>query len=334
MIRLVYAEGDPAARGRALGGALGDLVARSLAFYRDYLGLARKELRRALVPYREAAERRLPRLVAQLDAMAEAAQADPVELFAVNALEELEPLLEPRKTPVERCATFTAVGPDATILAHSEHWLAKDADSIALVVERPAEGSPALASPTVACCLPAVGLNAYGTAQGIDSLTARDDGPGVPRVFVSRHALEARDRVDAIARAGLAGRAGGYGHVFAFVGGETFAVETTAERLAVLDGRGGHTNHYLDPELVETGDSPRASSVARHARLAELLRESPPRTSSDAMSILTDDGLAPVDPEYATLFAMVCEVESGRMWVAPGDPRDCAYEEVDTSGVA
>jgi isopenicillin-N N-acyltransferase like protein len=334
VIRLVHAEGDPAARGRALGSALGDLVARSLDFYRDYLGLGREELRRALVPYRDAAERRLPRLVRQLDAMAEAAEADPVQLFAVNALEELEPLRGRRETAVERCTTFTAVGPGWTILAHSEHWLAEDAHNIALVVERPTEGSPAVASPTVACCLPAVGLNAHGTAQGIDSLTARDDGLGVPRVLVSRHALEARDRGDAIARAGLAGRAGGYGHVFAFAGGETLAVETTAERLAVLDGREGHTNHYLDPELAEYGDSPRASSLARHVRLAELLRQSSPQTPADAMTILTDDGLAPVHPEYATLFAMVCEVETGRMWVAPGDPRERAYEEVDTSGVA
>lgn len=334
MIRLVHAEGDPAARGRAMGGALGDLVARSLGFYRDYLGLGREELGRALAPYRKAAERRLPRLVQQLDALAEAAEADPLELFAVNTLEELEPLLEPRKATVERCTTFTAVGPGATVLAHSEHWLAEDADNIALVVERPAEGSPALASPTVACCLPAVGLNAHGTAQGIDSLTARDDGPGVPRVLVSRHALEARDRGDAIARAGLPGRAGGYGHVFAFAGGETLAVETTGKRLAVIDGPGGHTNHYLDPELAETGALPRTSSTARHTRLAELLRGSSAHTPEGAMAILTDDALAPVDPEYATLFAMVCEVETGRMWVSPGDPRDHAYEEVDTSGVA
>ena len=48
----------------------------------------------------------------------------------------------------------------------------------------------------------------------------------------------------------------------------------------------------------------------------------------------TDVTAMPFGIDTPTLFAMVCEVESGRMWVAPGDPRDCAYEEVDTSGVA
>lgn len=73
-----------------------------------------------------------------------------------------------------------------------------------------------VASPTVVCCLPAVGLNAHGGAQGIGSLTAVDDGVGVPRVLVSRSSLEARNRADAIARAAMPGRAGGYGHVYGF----------------------------------------------------------------------------------------------------------------------
>jgi hypothetical protein len=333
MIRVVWADGDAAARGRALGLELGDLIDRSLGFYREHIGMKTDDLRRSLAPYREAAERRLPGLVSLLDAMADAAGADPVELFAVNALEELDPLLEPREATVERCNTFTAVAPSVTILGHSEHWLAGDAENVAVVIERPDDGSPALASPTIACSLPAVGLNAHRTAQGIDSLTAVDDGPGVPRVLVSRNALEASDRGDAIRRAGLAGRAGGYAHAFAFAGGDTLTVETTAEHLAELHGAGGHTNHYLDPDLAALERGPTEPSRARHSRLADLLRERPPRTPEDAMTLLQDGGLAPARAEYATHFAMVCEVESGRMWVAPGDPRTCAYEEVDLAGV-
>ncbi|MGH2996396.1 MAG: carcinine hydrolase/isopenicillin-N N-acyltransferase family protein, partial [Gaiellaceae bacterium] len=161
-----------------------------------------------------------------------------------------------------------------------------------------------------------------------------DDREGVPRVLVSRHALEAVDRADAVRRAGLAGRAGGYAHVLALPAADTFSIETTAGRLAVLDGPGGHTNHYLDPELAEVGSEPSESSLARYARLAELLAERPPQTPEDAMATLRDDGLAPQgDPATAVLFAMVCEVESGRMWVAPGDPREMPYEEVDLAGV-
>jgi isopenicillin-N N-acyltransferase like protein len=335
VLRLVEVGGDATARGRALGRALAPEIHASLHSYRrrlDAHGVGPVELERLLASYRAAAGRRLPALAAMLDAMAAGAEADPVELFAVNAFEELDPLLERREAAAQRCTTFTAVAPGATILAHSEHWLAEDAENVALVVERPVDG-PALVSPTVACCLPAVGLNARGAAQGIDSLTALDDGPGVPRVLVSRHALEAADKDDAVRRAGLAGRAGGYGHVFAFAGGETLTVETTAERLAVLEGSGGHTNHYLDPDLAELERGEVDRSRARHARLQELLRRRAPRTPEDAMTVLQDDGLAPASPEYATLFAMVCDVDSGRLWLAPGDPREHAYDEVDLADV-
>jgi hypothetical protein len=37
-------------------------------------------------------------------------------------------------------------------------------------------------------------------------------------------------------------------------------------------------------------------------------------------------------PEESTIvFSMVCDLESGRMWVAPGCPCETDYEEVDLS---
>ena len=224
MLRVVQAEGDGATRGRAIGSELGDLVHRSLGFYRDYLAdLGIRDLAAAIAPYRVAAERSLPEHMETIAAMAAAAEVSEDELFAVNACEELEVLPRPAgRSPVERCSTFTAVGPGFAILAHNEQWFAGDADNVALIVERPSE-AVAVASPTPAACLPAVGMNGLGGAQGIDSLTAHDDGVGVPRVLVSRHGLEAGGRPDAIRRVGLPGRAGGYAHVYAFRGGGRFS---------------------------------------------------------------------------------------------------------------
>jgi hypothetical protein len=322
-LRVVRVEGDATARGRRAGEALGDLVARSLAFYRGYLSDRSADLE----PFRRAAERALPEHVTWLDAFAAGADASPAELFAVNALEELEQL-----SPVERCSTFAAHGEGCTLLGHNEMWLEGDRGNVAVLVERPADG-PAVASPTIACCLPAVGLNAYRLAFGVDSLTARDDRVGVPRVFVSRHVLDAASRDDAERRASLPGRAGGYAYVVA-APGEAFTIETTAEQAASFYGPAAHTNHYLAPELQDLGDEGSASSAARYAHLSRLLHERPPRTPEDAMAILRDHACEPTpDGEDAVLFSMVCEVESGRMWVAPGDPAETDYEEVDLAGV-
>lgn len=321
-LRVVRLEGDAGSRGRRAGELLGDLVHRSLAFYRDFF--EGREL--DLAPLREAAERSLPEHVAWLDACAAGAEVSPDELFAVNALEELE-----RRTPVERCSTFAALGEGFALLGHNEMWYEGDRGNVAVVVERPASG-PAIASPTLASCLPVVGMNAHRLAQGVDSLTARDDRLGVPRVLVSRHVLDARSRDDAHRRAALPGRSGGYAYVVA-APGQAFTIETSAERATILDGPGVHTNHYLAPELQEVGDAASTSSRSRHAHLEELLRERPPRTPEDAMALLRDHACEPHDGDSAVVFSTVCEVESGRMWVAPDDPSQAEFEEVDLDGV-
>ena len=363
-IRVVRGQGSPAERGKQIGRALGDLIERSLGFYHDYFeqrGIASKALQDFLAPYLLAAEEHLPAYAAMVKAMAEGAMVPVWELFAVNAFEELEPLLSPDQDnlsflqrdvgyaspplrPADRCSSFAVSGPGFTLMGHNEQWLAGDYGNVAVVMEIPSNGTPALVSPTVVCCLPAVGMNEAGGAQAIQSLIAADDGVGVPRVLVSRHSLEASDRLDAIRRASTEGRAGGYGHLFAFAGGDTFIVETTGERTSLLEGPGPHTNHYLDPELSELGPDPSDGSTARYERLLNLIEERRPSTPSGVMEILRDHQSAPQaiclhpdvsqgDEAAAIVFSMVCDLEDGRMWVAPGNPCSTPYEEIDLTDV-
>jgi isopenicillin-N N-acyltransferase-like protein len=301
--------------------------------------------------------------MATMKGMSEGAMVPVLELFAINAFEELEPMLESPegellflqrkegyvKAPpspagrIERCSSFTVATPERTILAHNEHWLAGDVGNVAVVLDMPDGGVP-VASPTVVCCLPAVGMNGHRGAQGIGSLTAADDGVGVPRVLVSRSALEAADRRDAIDRAGLASRAGGYGHVFAFPRGETCIVETTGELVAVHDGPGAHTNHYLSPELAEIAPLASEGSTARYRRLTQLLDERRPQTADQVMDIMRDHESSPqaicLHPDRdegeeasAVMFSMVTDLDEGRMWVASGNPCESPYEEIDLAGV-
>ncbi len=334
---VVVAAGGPRERGLVVGRELAEPIHRSLGFYRGFFESRGLDLEREIAPYVAAAERSLPHLVEQVRGMAEGADASFTELFAVNAYEELDEFSDP-----DRCSTFTAAGEGATVLAHAEMWCVGDVGNVAVVVERPDDG-PWVAAPTVVCSLPAVGLNAHGAAEGIDSLAARTDRVGVPRVLVSRHSLDARDRADALRRAGLPGRAGGYAHTYAFRGGDRVAIETTSDRIAVVD-RPGHANHYLDPGLAEVGDKPSAESLSRQERLDAILAERPPRSVEDAMELLRDHAGDPQaichhpagddDAEAsAVVFAFVAEVEEGRLWVAAGNPCEHAFEEVDLADV-
>jgi isopenicillin-N N-acyltransferase-like protein len=370
-IRVVRARGDGFNRGIRIGKELADLLQGSVDFYHRYLerrGISSQELQDLLTPYLVAAETAFPESMAVLKGMSVGAMVPILELVSINAFEELEPLLEtpegelgflqrkegylrseppaaatePTTRPpiVERCSSLSVRTPEGTLLAHNEHWLAGDLGNVAVIVDVPESGRVAVASPTVVACLPAVGMNAHGAAQGIGSLTASDDGVGVPRVLVSRSSLEARDRADAIARAAMAGRAGGYGHVYAFAGGDAFTVETTGRRHALIDAPGPHTNHYVDPGLAEIAPEASEGSRARLARLRELLTERRPASPEDLMEIMQDHRSAPQaiclhpDPEEgdeasAVMFSMVAHVESKRMWVAAGNPCEHPYTEID-----
>ena len=158
--------------------------------------------------------------------------------------------------------------------------------------------------------------------------------------FTWNSALEARDRADALARASMLGRAGGYGHVYAFPGGEAFTIETTGTRHALLDRPGPHTNHYQDPELAAMAPPASEGSTARLARLRTLLAERDPRTPDQLMDMMRDHDSAPQaiclhpDPDEgeeasACLFSMVADVEARRMWVAEGNPCEHDYFEID-----
>jgi isopenicillin-N N-acyltransferase-like protein len=346
-LRVVVARGDPLERGRTVGYELADLIRGSLEFYWRYLvrrGVGAGELPGLLAPYLAAAERELPDLVELVTGMAEGSGVSFWELFCVNAFEELEPLLAtPSAAPWERCSTVTISGPGYTLLGHNEQWLAGDVGHVAVVVELPDDG-PALVSPTLACCLPAAGMNEYRVAQGIQSLTANDDGVGIPRVLVSRHALVASSPADALRRATLPGRAGGYGHSFAFGSGSAMHIETSASRFAVDRSPGAHTNHYTDPELAGRAAPPSQGSLARLARLRALVEERSPATPAAIGEILADHGGGPqticehgaedpADEASAIVFSMICDLDLGRMWVAPGSPCVTAYEEVDLAGV-
>jgi hypothetical protein len=172
------------------------------------------------------------------------------------------------------------------------------------------------------------------------SLVASDDRTGVPRVLVSRHVLGAVGREDAVCRACIAGRSGGYAYLCAEPEGDTYVVETSARRHALLEGVNGHTNHYLDPELASIGEEPSPGSLARNERICSLLAERVPQSPEEAMELLADHGSGGVGPCVhpdpsagdegdAIMFAMVCDVEARQMWVSPGQPCEAPFIEVE-----
>jgi hypothetical protein len=339
-MRVIRSRGTPFERGHTVGAALREEIERSVAFSMAWaadLGADRTRVEELLVPYDEVSTRVVPDLMELIEGMAEGSRVDPVALRATNAFEELYGVLDPEAigAPVERCTDALLRGPDGPLLVHQEQWYAADADSIAIVIDEPHDGV-AVVSPVVASGVPLVGMNATGTSLGAMSLTAADERPGVPRMFVARKALDARDREEAWATVTMPERAGGYTYCYAFPDGETALFETTGTTAADLHET-THSNHALDGAVAAVCPSGSEGSRSRLARMRELTADRDAWTVPDACALLGDHGAEgqdicvhpdpPDDPEAsAIMFGMVADVAHRTLWVAPGNPCTNAFE--------
>jgi isopenicillin-N N-acyltransferase like protein len=339
-MRLVRATGTPYERGAAIGEAFADAVAHSVAFNRRFLashGLDRDGLEAVLSLYLAAASDAMPHLVEQIRGMADGAGQPFLDLFHANAFEEVYGVVElgtPTSAPLERCTDVVLRSPGSTLLGHNEQWYAGDDGAVGVVLDVPDDG-PALLAPVVAGTLPLIGVNEHGAAFGTMSLSATDERSGIPRTLVAREVLEARDRDDAFARAGRAGRAGGYSYLCAFPGGDACVIESTATTAAQLDVV-HHTNHALDPAVAAAACTPSAGSRSRLAR-ARVLAASTPPTLAGMAGLLADHGAegqdicvhpdpAEGDDGSTILFAMVCEPETRSLWLTSGHPCTSPFE--------
>lgn len=334
-MRIIESTGTPFQRGETVGRALRDEVEASTAFtmaWASDLGADRRRVEELLRPYDDATSRFAPDLGELLAGMAAGSGVDPVALRATNTFEELYGVLDPEAMgePLERCTDALLPGVDGPILVHQEQWYAADADSVAMIIDRPDDGVGVVA-PVVASGLPLVGMNAAGAALGLMSLTATDERTGVPRMIVARRALEARTREEAWRTVTIDERAGGYSWCWAFADGTTALFETTATTAADLDDLTTHSNHALDERVAAVCPAGSPGSASRLTRMRTLTSDRDAWTVADACALLTDHGaqgqdicVHPVPSEgpesSAIMFGMVADIADRTLWVAPGNP--------------
>jgi hypothetical protein len=354
-MEVVHAYGDPFQRGVTIGEKLADGHHRAVEFMRRYTrrhGLSDADLEPLLAPYLAAAGAGVPRLVTHLEGVAAGSGLRFLDVFAVNAFEELYAVLElsvpppsgvsieeaPPPTPVERCTDVLIRTPHGTILGHNEQWYSGDDGGVAVLVEHPdSNDEVASVTPVAVGTLPLVGMNARGGALGLMSLSSSDERVGVPRALLGRDGIDAVDRSDAARRATRPNRAGGYTYAYAFADGDAFILEVTATRHGHAPGL-VHTNHALHSRVAEVAEAPSAGSQSRFDRAGTLMAEATPDSVRDVMQLLADHSAEgqdicvhpdPIDGEEgsAIQFAMVCDVMAGVMWLAPGQPCTTPFEE-------
>jgi len=292
---LLDVAGDPYAIGAAIGKRFAQEIRQGIDRRRAWFdGLARfaeNEGKPAFEAMIEAARRNLPDVLEETRGIAEGARIPFREIMVLNVRSELEAAqLAPGACP--GCSTIVVAHGDKLLFAHNEDGHAAYQDLMFLVRILPRSGVRFLA-----LCYPGIvagnapALNDRGLAMITNYIGTVAWRPGVPRYFLDRAALEARNIDEALGIVLHPDRAYGFHHVLAATEHgrpRAVAVEVSPTRSQVreLSGVYVHTNHLV---LEDMRDEPQVD--------ASIQRSSMPRYTvlTGALAKVTDPGTLGID---------------------------------------
>lgn len=345
-IPLLQVAGTHREVGEQIGEACADTIREEVAFTDAAVPGDRtraKQLELAL-RYREVTAPAYPWFMEELEGAADAADVDPLALFA-QQIEEI--WYEPRGPRMpDRCSDLVAVPPatasDHVLVAHNNDMSRKYQDHL-VAIEWKIPGEPVVLSIGNGVWISA-GWNSAGISFTGNELAPIDERVGVPREIQFRAMLRQGSMEMAVGEALRHDRASSYNNVLVSRDGEVVNVEGSATdaELVGVDERGHlvHTNHYVCERMARyEGDPDYApSSAARYARAAELLLSTEPGSVDAAMlrAFLSDHEGAPDclcrHPEEfggrsATAFWCIADVTEMRVRFGRGNPCDSVEQE-------
>jgi isopenicillin-N N-acyltransferase-like protein len=327
--------------GTQLGEIGGDLIRRGVeeSFAELPASRTRADQIALAAAYRAFTEPRLPWLVEELDACADAARVERDALFA-TMLEEI--WYEPLTAKTEGRCTDLVAGPTATtdghlLVAHNND-LHPDREADLMALEIAVTGDPIIFQIGGVPWL-SVGWNAAGLSLTGNELTPNDERVGISRSLQVLEMMRARTMDEMLAMALREDRASSYNNVLSGADGNVSNVEGSATDAEVtgLDDASHlvHTNHYVCDRMQRFEGDPAYArrSAVRYRRGRQLLAAAAPGslTVESLRGMLADHETRPDSlcrhPEFGTptektVFWCVADVTKGRIEFGRGNPCD------------
>lgn len=310
-------------------------------------GRTMSEQLRLASEYRDVTARELPYLVEELDAVAEAADVDPLRVFAAS----IEEIWESDGDPTDdggsalgsepgKCSDLVAGPPmtagDRVLVAHNND-LDAGVEPHLTAIEWRVDDELGLFTIGVGPWI-SVGWNSAGLVLSGNELAPNDNRVGVPRLLLVREQLRWASMRDAVGAALHPARASAYNTIFATPDGEVVNVEGSAtDGETTTLGRTGtlvHTNHYVCESMLDYEDDPAYAkrSALRLHRAAELLDQASARpgsvTEDVLIGMLSDHENAPdslcrhpvPETNTKTVFWCVTDVKARHVTFGRGNP--------------
>ncbi len=234
----------------------------------------------------EALKKHFPHLLEELKGMAEGSGVPFMDLMALNLNPELGMMM---RKPVSEpdCSTVIAKTGDRVVLAHNEDGSSAYSDLMYMVRVRAPGGITFL-------CMsyPGIiagngpGINDRGIAHTCNFIAANELEKGVPRYFLDRAMLEAKDIEDAVGFATHPERSYSQNHnILSFSEKRALMIETSPSKYRIMEveGMAFHANHFVlegmegvpESALYVAGSTPRYNIVKEEAEKTIAHRSSP-----------------------------------------------------------
>jgi len=240
--------------------------------------------------YYQITQRYFPQYLIELEAIAKAAEVPPLEYFLNNNREVYDQAeKKDRKDCLthDHCTIIVSFNKEGAIVGHNEDWDKEALEDMYILKAK-------INDKTILCLnyantLPGVaaGINNYGLVQCINDLYQTSQ-MGVPKNFIARAVLDAKDLNEAEHLINSTPRASGFNHLL-FQDHECRNIEIAGDKIAcekITQGCYVHTNHYLSPFMQNLEKFHSVSSEKRYQRAKELLQ--PEMDTKQMMAILSD----------------------------------------------
>ena len=322
--------------------------------FKDYSNLEwdrAKQLSRKYIPIIESYN---PDYLQEIYGVADGSGFDFEDILALNCRSELVFLGNEMDKADGGCTSIGIsgdVGKDGcAYLAHNWDWKTSQRSSMIMMKIHQKNGKPTIFMVTEAGIIGKTGCNSAGICLYLNALSTNEApaGGGLPLHMAMRGILDCETLADAVKIATKMNLGCCANFMLGHKNGECIDLEIENEDFDVLYPKDGiivHTNHFVSPRLPryprkDTCKHKFADSFVRLGRADKLLRNKGQDISEkDIMEILRDHVEYPAsicrhDDErmepglrMGTVFSMVVNLTSGKIWFCKGNPCCTEYEE-------
>lgn len=324
---VIKIHGGAEARGTQHGTLLKERIHRTLEFYQQQFQLPEQEILRIADQFRKSTEAFREDISVEIDALARAAEVDPLWIYALNGRTELLNL-----NPME-CTTL--VFREQRLIGQNWDWHS-EMEELAVILDIEKEDGHRILTMTEPGMIGKIGMNHCGVGVCLNFMTIENyQAHGIPLHVILRSILDSKsvNEAQALIQPHLRGKVGNI--VISNGTGDILDLELGGDEFfsVPVDDLFVHTNHFLTKIDYDLMLFP--SSTGRYNRAKELLSQIDVPSIDSLKDILKDrgNGDAPicrtlfshpllVDDASITVTTVILDLKNLQFHITRGNPFD------------